>query len=79
MLYDVLMKSKEYGLTHADELADSASHRFRLRPDLLRSYWSSFSYDLKDFEKQGLLTFYKYAAEIGAIPKMTDLQFWEKR
>jgi chorismate dehydratase len=79
VLYDVLMKSKEYGLAHANELAGSVSERFGLPADLLRSYWSSFSYDLKDFEKQGLLAFYGYAAEIGAIPKMTDLLFWEKR
>lgn len=79
VLYDVLMKSKEYGMVHFDELADAASERFGLSADLLRSYWSCFSYDLRDFEKQGLLAFYQYAAEIGAIPKMTDLLFWPKR
>ncbi len=79
VLYDVLMKSKEYGLAHIGQLADSHAGRFGLSASLLTGYWSSFSYELTDFEKKGLLAFYGYAAEIGAVRPISDLQFWEKR
>ncbi len=79
VLYDVLMQSKKYGLAHLSELANSHADRFGLSADLLTDYWTSFSYDLTDFEKKGLLAFYGYAAEIGAVLPISDLQFWEKR
>jgi predicted solute-binding protein len=79
VLYDVLTESKAYGLSNIAELARSYAGRFDLPVQLLADYWSSFSYDLSDFEKKGLMAFYGYAAEIGAIEPVTDLRFWENR
>ena len=79
MLYDVLMRSKQYGLSHIPGLAASHAARFGLPEQLLSDYWTSFSYDLTDYEKTGLQTFYRYAAEIGAVGPVGDISIWEGR
>ena len=76
-IYDILMQSKAYGLSHLRELAEAHAERFGLPAELLYKYWSSFSYDLGDDEKRGLLTYYGYAAELGAIEKVPELRFLE--
>ena len=45
---------------------------------MLDEYWKLFSYDFSEEEKKGLLTYYGYAAEIGAIEAVTDLRFWTR-
>lgn len=77
LLYDILMKSKKYGLARIPELAASEAGRFGLPRQLLADYWSSFSYDFRHDEKKGLMAFYGYAAEIGAVKSVTELRFWE--
>lgn len=78
-LYDILMRSKSYGLSDIPGLARAHASRFGLGVELLSDYWSSFSYDLTGYEMKGLLTFYGYAAEIGAIDSLRDLRIWEGR
>ncbi len=78
-LYDILIKSKSYGLSHISELAYNQGHRFGLSGQVLTDYWNLLSYDLRDDEKKGLMAFYGYAAEIGAIKAVPELRFWEKR
>ncbi len=60
------------------EFAESTSGRFNLPPDVLLQYWSLFSYDFGEDERKGLMTYYGYAAEIGAIETVTDLRFWSR-
>lgn len=76
-LYEILVQSKQYGMTRLRELAKAGSERFGIAADILFRYWESFSYDLAEGEKKGLLTYYGYAAEIGAIPAVPELSFWE--
>ena len=78
-LYDVLVRSKEYGLSDIPGLAKAHADRFGLPAQLLSDYWSSFSYDLTEYEKKGLQAFYGYAAEIGAIDSVSDLRLWGGR
>ncbi len=79
LLCDILIQSRSYGLTNLRELAVSHADRFGLPPQVLVDYWSSFSYSLDDEEKRGLMAFYGYAAEIGAIEPVTDLRFWKEK
>lgn len=79
LLYDILIESKSYGLSNIPEIARLHAERFGLPVQILIDYWSSFSYHLRDEEKKGLLAFYGYAAEIGAVESGTDLRFWEKK
>jgi chorismate dehydratase len=78
MLYDILIASKEYGISHLEDLARSESKRFNVPAELLLSYWNSFSYGLGKEEQKGLRAFYGYAAEIGVIEKIPELRFWTK-
>lgn len=77
-LYDILMESKSYGTADLRKLAEGAAKRFNLPAEVLAEYWTLFSYDLGDRELQGLLAFYGYAADIGAIEPVTDLHLWSK-
>ncbi len=74
-LYDMLIRSREYGLSHLRELSEEHAERFGMEASLLYDYWNSLSYSLGEEEKKGLLTFYGYAAEIGAIETMPELKF----
>lgn len=79
LLYDILIKSKQYGLSHVSELARANADRFGIPEQVLIDYWTSLSYNFDDEEKKGLLAFYGYAAEIGAIEPVTELRFWQRR
>lgn len=78
MLYDTLILSKAYGVSHLRDLAQSETGRFDVSAELLYSYWNSFSYDLGREEQKGLRAFYGYAAEIGVIETVPELRFWTK-
>jgi chorismate dehydratase len=77
-LYDILMESRNYGLSHLGEIAGAEQDRFNLPAQVLFEYWKLFSYHFGEEERKGLLTFYGYAAEIGAIEPVTELRFWPK-
>ncbi len=78
-LYNILSRSKAYGLAHLRELADAHAGKFGVPAQSLFDYWTSFSYDFGDAEQKGLLTYYGYAAELGAINAAPYLRFWEKK
>jgi len=75
-LYDILMTSRAYGLAHLQELSRAYETHFNVQSDVLVRYWKSFSYNFGPEEQKGLLTYYAYAAEIGAIAAVPDLKFW---
>lgn len=77
-LYDILIASKSYGLSHLQQLACEYEDRFNIPAQSLLNYWNSFSYDFGADEQKGLAAFYGYAAEIGAIDAVNDLRFWTK-
>jgi chorismate dehydratase len=79
VLYDILKLSKSYGLENIPELARAHADQFGIPAQVLIDYWTSFSYSLGDEEQKGLLAFYGYAAELGAIDPVTELRFWKPR
>lgn len=76
LLYDILCRSRDYGLSHIDELSKAHSGRFGVSADLLSRYWRSLSYSFGEDEKKGLLAFYGYAVELGIIKAVPELRFW---
>jgi chorismate dehydratase len=78
-LYAILKSSKSYGLSSLPELADRYADGFGIPAAVLVDYWSSFSYDLGEEEKKGLLAYYGYAARIGVIKAAPKLRFWERQ
>ncbi len=79
MLYDILKSSKSYGLSHLRMLARAYAGRFGIPEEVLFRYWSAFSYNFGDDERKGLLAFYGYAAELGAIEAVSELRFWGEK
>jgi len=77
-LYDIIMESRSYGLNHLQELAETCSERFNIHSTVLLKYWNLFSYRFGEEEKKGLLTYYSYAAELGAIEPEKELRFWTR-
>jgi chorismate dehydratase len=77
-LYDIIMESRAYGLAHLRELAETNTGRFNIPAAVLLNYWNLFSYSFGEEERKGLLAYYGYAAEIGAIEAVTDLRFWQR-
>jgi chorismate dehydratase len=75
-LTDILRESKQYGLSRLQELADEHAAQFGISAETLLRYWNLFSYDLGPDEQKGLLTYYGYAAELGAIDAVPELRFW---
>lgn len=75
-LYDILMESKKYGLARLEELARTGAGEFGLSAETLISYWGCFSYDFGALEQKGLLTYFSYAAELGAIDAVPELRLW---
>ena len=74
-LLDILVESKQYGLSRLQELAAENAARFGLPAETLLRYWNLFSYDLGPAEQKGLVAFYSYAAELGAIDAVPELRF----
>lgn len=77
-LSDILRESKEYGLSRFRELAEGHAEKFGISVETLVRYWNCFSYDLGPAEQKGLLAYYGYAAELGAIDAVPDLRIWRK-
>ena len=75
-LFDVLLESKQYGLSRLPELANRHAAGFGIAADMLLQYWNCFSYDFGPEEQKGLLTYYGYAAELGAIESVPELRMW---
>jgi chorismate dehydratase len=78
LLYDILVSSRTYGMSNLADLADKYHARFGVPAHVLQAYWSVFSYGLGEEEQKGLLAFYGYAAEIGAVEAVSELRFWTK-
>jgi len=78
-LYHILTESKAYGLSHLPEMALKYADRFGIPAPRLLEYWNSFSFDFGPQEQKGLMTYYGYAAEIGAVKTVTELRFLEER
>lgn len=75
-LHAILMESKRYGLERLSELAREHAAAFGISPDMLVRYWKCFSYDFGAEEQKGLLAYYGYAAELGAVDAVPELRFF---
>ncbi len=69
-----LSESKEYVRTHLEEIA-KVSPSAGLHPEDLLRYWDGISYELDGEEIRGLTLYYRYAEELGLLPKKPLLKF----
>lgn len=74
-LHGLLLESKAYFEHNADTLAARHASAYGLEPEHLRRYWRSLRYDFDERLQQGLLHFYRLAAELGEIPAVPGLRW----
>jgi chorismate dehydratase len=69
-LHDRLRDSLDWFRGHAASLAEAEAPRYGLTAAVLLRYWHSLRYDLDSRMQQGLLEYYRRAAELGepAVP-----------
>ena len=70
------IKAKEWSTANNSLLIDKACKAYPYEPQLIKGYFNTIKYDLTEPYLEGLLRFYQYAWEIGAIPHQVDLQIW---
>jgi chorismate dehydratase len=68
--------SKQYGLTHAREIAEAASIKLDLPPSALERYLTeNINFDLDEENLAGLNLYYEKAAALGLIPRARPIEF----
>jgi chorismate dehydratase len=66
-LHELLVESREYGITHRTALAERHAGAFGLPAQVLDDYWATLSFDLDGSMEAGLRRFYELSAEVGEI------------
>lgn len=72
-LAGMLSESRRWFGAHATALAVRHAPAFGLSSDRLLRYWHSLRFDLDPAMQQGLLHFYRLAADLGEAPRVTKL------
>lgn len=74
-LLALLHDSRNYFLDNAAELANTHADRFRIAPARLLEYWLSLRYAFDERMQQGLLEYYRMAAQLGEAPAVARLNW----
>ncbi len=74
-LHRLLLESRVYFEENLDELAARFAPRHHLDADRLASYWRTLNFTLGPEMQQGLLHFYRLAAELGEAPADVELRW----
>ncbi len=77
-LIKIFQESRDHGLQklNLDAIAKEWSTKLRLKPDSVLSYLTTnIHYQLDAACLEGLRLYYRYAEEVGALPRAPDLQF----
>lgn len=67
--------SRDYGINHPEHIAKEANRITAFPVDFLKKYFTSLEFHLDDKTKKGLITFYKYASDLGISPLCRELKF----
>jgi chorismate dehydratase len=74
-LHGLLLESLAYFETAIDALAERHAVGFGMSPERLARYWRSLSYRLDARMEEGLLHFYRLAAELREVPSVPELRW----
>lgn len=75
--YRQLTDGFQYGLFHLHSAADTLIGKFPFDTAIIREYIGLLNYKMTDAHKQALLTYYTLAKDLGLIPSVPDLEFFE--
>jgi chorismate dehydratase len=68
--------SRDFGLTHIDEIAAECAPRHNMRPEEVTFYLTqNIDYNFAEDHRQGLNLFYRLAREVGVISEVRNLEF----
>jgi len=71
-----LRNSRDYGLSHVEEIAAECAPTYNMKPEEVKVYLTrNIDYNLNEDHRQGLALFYKLAREVGVISEVRDLEF----
>jgi chorismate dehydratase len=72
----VFQQSRDNGLRHVSQIADSWARRLQLKADVIRQYLTqNIDYSLDEENLQGLRLFYRYGVECNVLPPAPELRF----
>ncbi|HEX7051534.1 MAG TPA: menaquinone biosynthesis protein [Longimicrobiales bacterium] len=74
-LHALLLQSRAYFEANVDALARRNASRYGIAPDRLARYWRGLEFHLDDRMAQGLLHFYRLAAELREVPAVPALHW----
>jgi chorismate dehydratase len=74
-VFDMFKRSMEYSMEHLSEIAEYAAKWEPFTPEFLMEYFRSLRFDFDRPYQEGLLNFYRMAAEIGELTTVPDLKF----
>lgn len=76
-LHGRLLESLEFFEAHDEELAARHASRYGLSAERLLAYWRSLRYRMDARMQEGLLHYYRLAAELGEAPQVTRVNWLE--
>jgi chorismate dehydratase len=74
-VYDTFRQSMDYSMEHLREIAEYAAKWEPFSISFLMDYFKSLRFDFGDDYKEGLLSFYRMASEIGELRSIPELEF----
>lgn len=74
-LHEMLLESRRYFEANRDRLAREFAPRYGIEADRLARYWSVLEFGLGERFQQGLLHYYRLAAELGEAPAVDGLRW----
>lgn len=78
-LFDIFKKSMDYSMQHLEEIAEYATRWEPFSASFLINYFKTLRFDFGEEFQQGLLHFYRLAAEIGELETVPELCFMNLR
>ncbi len=73
-LYQALLDSKQWGLSHLPEVLKASQERSGLSDEDLKSYFSVLRYDFDPELQRGVKAYFGHAVECGLIPSLPTLE-----
>ena len=77
-LHRLLLRSKTWGLGSLPELSRMAAAPFGMTPEQVLAYFHQLDYALGPEHERGLRTFFRYLEELGELPEVPRLEYFQE-
>ena len=76
-LCDELQKAKQFAYDSYESIALNSTEKVWINTESLVGYWRTISYDLTSDHLEGVRVFYRYATELGILPREPEIRIFE--